>query len=100
MGSSPLRTGPLAVLNRYQVSPSLAIEGSCVYSTSPSTCTTCADILCGALFFWPWAGAMVKRVQARKSVVLFRIASTFRMNQAREIFGRCTIAEIVYWRLG
>src|SRR5579864_3096828 len=34
-GSSPLRSGPLFVPNRYQVSPSLIMEGSCVYSTSP-----------------------------------------------------------------
>src|SRR5271163_252449 len=40
MGSSPFLFGPLAVPNRYQVSPSLAMEGSWEYSTSPSTFST------------------------------------------------------------
>src|SRR5579864_6058068 len=37
IGSSPFLTGPLAVPNKYQVSPSLAMDGSWVNSTSPSS---------------------------------------------------------------
>src|SRR5215469_312864 len=42
IGISPFRIGPLAVPNKYQVSPSLIIEGSCTYSVSPETDITFA----------------------------------------------------------
>src|SRR5215469_782019 len=42
IGSSPFRTGPLAVENKYHVSPSLMMEGSWTYSASPDTDMTFA----------------------------------------------------------
>src|SRR6202050_1186545 len=83
MGSSPSRTGPLAVPNKYQVSPSLAMEGSCVYSMSPSTFTTCGIFSC---LSFAWANAGVKRQMPRTRTVLFRIAWTFRRNKVRGLF--------------
>src|SRR6185312_2714881 len=40
IGNSPSRFGPFAVPNRYHVSPSLIMDGSCTYSTSPETVIT------------------------------------------------------------
>src|SRR5208283_1631392 len=40
IGISPFRFGPFVVENKYHVSPSFAMEGSCVYSTSPETLIT------------------------------------------------------------
>src|SRR6185437_13858141 len=40
IGNSPSRFGPFAVPNRYHVSPSLIMDGSCTYSTSPETLMT------------------------------------------------------------
>src|ERR1700677_4131942 len=70
MGSSPARVGPFAVLKKYQVSPSLAMEGSWTNSTSPSTLMTCGEF--GRLSLATPEHGM-RRQTARNEVILLRM---------------------------
>src|ERR1700676_369623 len=80
MGNSPFRTGPLAVPNRYQVSPSLAIEGSCVYCTSPSSFNTC-----GLPPSWPGSTAVMNRTRTSETLNRAPSRSAFKKLQTLQV---------------
>ena len=72
MGSSPLRSAPLFVLNTYQVLPLFAMDGSWVYSTSPSIFKTTgffsSTVACEVSSSRPSRKAEIKE---RRTVFLF-----------------------------
>src|SRR5581483_9767894 len=47
IGNSPSRFGPFAVPNRYQLPPSLIIDGSWTYSVSPVTAIAWLECVAG-----------------------------------------------------